>query len=68
MSEGPENLAILASFERDGDGWRCVRPVTISTQDGDVAVVAGTRFAYGRLTGHLDVAEYLEQLGASFGS
>ena len=68
MTDGPDNLDILAAFARDGDGWRCLRPVTISTQDGDVPVAAGARFAYGQLNGHLDVAEYLEQLGASFGS
>lgn len=65
----PDNLDILASFEHRPDGtWLCIAPVTIVTSDGPVSIERGAAFAYGDIVGHLDVAEYLEQLGASFGS
>ncbi len=64
-----DNLDILRAFERQPDGsWLCVAPATIVTQDGTVTVEPGSVFAYGKVVGHLDIAEYLEQLGASFGS
>lgn len=64
-----DNLDILRAFEHRPDGsWICVAATTIVTQDGAFSVQPGTIFAYGDKVGLLDVAEYLEQLGASFGS
>lgn len=64
-----DNLEILAAFERGTDGaWHCIAPATIATEEGTVRVEPGMSFAYGQKLGTLDVAEYLEQLGASFGS
>lgn len=68
---GPEmdNLEILQAFERQPNGsWTCIAPVTIATASGTVHAEPGMSFAYGSTLGDLDVAEYLEQLGASFGS
>lgn len=60
---------ILRSFEHESDGsWRCVAEVTLETPEGPVAVEPGMRLSYGQDVGGLDVAEYLEQLGAQFGS
>ena len=68
-AQPPDTRAILAAFEQRPDGtWLCVAPITIATSDGPVEIRAGAVFAYGRRLGLLDVAEYLEQLGASFGS
>ncbi len=64
-----DNVDILQAFERQPDGaWLCMTPVTIATIDGPLAIEPGMRFAFGQRHGHLDVAEYLEQLGAQFGS
>ena len=64
-----DNARILRSFERGPDGaWICREPVTIATPDGEIAVEPGMTFRFGERREHLDVAEYLEQLGAQFGS
>ena len=64
-----DNREILAAFAHRADGsWICVAEARIVTTDGEVAVAPGTVFRFGDRLGHLDVAEYLEQLGASFGS
>lgn len=65
----PDNLDILRSFERRPDGsWACLTETEIATQDGTIAIRPGAVFRFGDSRLHLDVAEYLEQLGAQFGS
>lgn len=64
-----DNARILSCFERRPDGtWACLAPAVIATPHGDLAFEPGMTFAYGDRRGELDVAEYLEQLGAQFGS
>lgn len=63
------NEDIIRHFEKEPDGaWRCVEPVEIETPDGPLAVPVGARFTFGEARQGLDVAEYLERLGAQFGS
>lgn len=65
----PDNLDILGAFARRPDGsWACTRPTEIATPHGRLTVAAGAVFRFGERHGQLDVAEYLEQLGAQFGS
>lgn len=60
---------ILAAFAHQQDGtWLCTAPALILTPDGPVETLPGQVFTYGERLGSLDVAEYLEQLGAQFGS
>ena len=69
MAAEMDNLEILRAFERGPSGtWTCVAPATISTPDGTVHAEPGMAFTFGQRLGPLDVAEYLEQLSASFGS
>ncbi|WP_375461701.1 hypothetical protein [uncultured Enterovirga sp.] len=64
-----DNIHILQAFERQPDGsWRCIEAVSIVTPDGTLSVEPGMTFTFGKMFEHLDVAEYLEQLGAQFGS
>ena len=66
---GSDNVHILQAFEHQQDGsWRCIEAVTIETADATLSIEPGMTFVFGRRFGHLDVAEYLEQLGAQFGS
>lgn len=69
MAAEMDNLQILQAFERGPGGtWTCIAPATIATPDGTVHAEPGMTFAFGERLGDLDMAEYLEQLGASFGS
>jgi hypothetical protein len=64
-----DNAEILRAFEHGLDGsWRCVSSVTITTPSGVVRAEPGQSFVFGQRVAGLDVAEYLEMLGASFGS
>ena len=64
-----DSLDLLNRFERQPDGtWTCLVDATIETPAGTLAIPAGTVYAYGERHENLDVAEYLEQLGAQFGS
>ena len=64
-----DNIDILRAFERQPDGsWLCIAPVAIATLHGEVVAEPGRVFAFGERVEQLDVAEYLEQLGAQFGS
>lgn len=64
-----DNTEILRCFEHGADGsWTCVERTVIATPHGDIAAEPGMTFRYGEKHGMLDVAEYLEQLGAQFGS
>ena len=60
---------ILNFFEHRNDGsWICVKPVRLTTQRAAVDIREGKRFDYGEKVAGLDLAEYLERLGAQFGS
>lgn len=60
---------ILECFEhRAGAGWVCVKPVRLTTSRTSVDIRQGMRFDYGKRVGGVDLAEYLECLGAQFGS
>lgn len=64
-----DSLDLLKRFERRPDGsWTCLADCTIETPAGTLAIPAGAVYAYGERHENLDVAEYLEQLGAQFGS
>lgn len=64
-----DNVEILEAFEHGADGsWTCRVPATILTPEGELAISPGQTFTFGERHGGLDIAEYLEQLGASFGS
>lgn len=64
-----DNRDILRCFEQGLDGtWTCREAVVISTPHGDLAFAPGMTFKFGERHEQLDVAEYLEQLGAQFGS
>ena len=66
---GADNTDILRAFTRQPDGtWQCRAPVAIVTPEGPIGVEPGITFAFGDRLGTLDLAEYLEQLGAQFGS
>lgn len=69
MTSDGGNIAMLEAFERHPDGrWTCLKPVTIETPAGTLHVEPGMSFAFGERRDGLDLAEYLEQLGAQFGS
>jgi len=64
-----ESAHLLSRFEHEPDGsWVCVAPARIETPQGPIDIEPGSRFAFGERHHGLDVAEYLEQLGAQFGS
>ncbi|MDB5591300.1 hypothetical protein [Enterovirga sp.] len=64
-----DHRTILESFEHRPDGaWCCTAAVVIETPEGPLAVEPGTVFVFGEKVGQLDLAEYLERLGAQFGS
>ena len=64
-----DNAEILRRFERHEDGsWTCLEATEIATTDGPIRIPPGRTVYYGERFGHLDLAEYLEQLGAQFGS
>ena len=64
-----DNVEILRRFERHEDGsWTCHEETEIATTDGPIRIPRGRTVHYGERIGHLDLAEYLEQLGAQFGS
>jgi hypothetical protein len=64
--DGPH---LLPRFERQPDGsWLCLEPATINRPDGPIALEPGMRFTFGEKHEGFDVAEYLEQLGAQYGS
>ena len=66
---GDNNIHILNAFEHQADGsWRCLEPVTIETPEATLSIEPGMIFVFGHKVRHLDVAEYLEQLGVQFGS
>ncbi len=63
------NEAILQCFAKQPDGtWLCISATLIETPDGPLPIEPGARFGFGESHQGLDVAEYLEQLGAQFGS
>lgn len=63
------NETILQHFEKREDGtWLCIAPTAIETSTGPLAIEPGQHFAFGESHAGLDVAEFLEQLGAQFGS
>ena len=65
MTATQDSLSILRSFERRPDGsWVCLEPAVIVAPSGPMSVEPGQTFAYGKPHGGLDIAEYLEQLGA----
>lgn len=69
MTKTMDSAAILAAFERRADGtWLCREPAVILAPDGALRIEPGRVFAFGERLGGLDVAEFLEQLGAQFGS
>lgn len=60
---------ILDCFEHRNDGaWVCVKPVRLTTNRASIDIRQGTRFDYGGKVAGVDLAEYLERLGAQFGS
>ena len=64
-----DSLDLLRRFERQPDGtWTCLEDAAIVTPAGTLAIPAGATYVYGERHENLDVAEYLEQLGAQFGS
>lgn len=64
-----DSADLLRRFERHEDGsWTCLDHAEIMTVAGPITIEAGQTFVYGQKVGPLDVAEYLEQLGAQFGS
>lgn len=64
--ESPE---LLARMERQPDGsWICRESAAIETQHGTIRLAPGQHVFPGRPVEGFDVAEYLEQLGAQFGS
>jgi hypothetical protein len=63
------NADILQHFEKRDDGsWVCVAAAVIETSSGPLAIEPGQHFTFGESHAGLDVAEFLEQLGAQFGS
>jgi hypothetical protein len=60
---------ILNFFEHRTDGsWVCTKPVRLTTSRAEVDIRQGKRFGYGDKVAGVDLAEYLERLGAQFGS
>ena len=63
------NDEIIRNFEKHADGsWVCLEATVIETASGPVPIKPGARFNFGETHQGLDVAEYLELLGAQFGS
>lgn len=64
-----DRLAILDCFEHRADGdWICLRDVRLTTRRASIDIRRGSRFAYGSRLAGIDLAEYLERLGAQCGS
>lgn len=69
MSEFQNSAELLTAFRREPDGrWSCLERTDLVTPDGPLSIEPGAVFVVGEPVGGVDVAEFLEQLGAQFGS
>jgi hypothetical protein len=63
------NEDIIQHFKKQPDGaWLCLADTVIETPAGPLRIEPGSRFAFGDTQTGFDLAEYLERLGAQFGS